>query len=66
MEADVDLREGTESRPAEGDWRLREEEEEGDLDSMWRILCTARVLDWQNPFPHSSHLNGFSFEWMYR
>lgn len=33
--------------------------------SMWRILWTARVRDWQNPFPHSRHLKGFSFEWMY-
>lgn len=33
--------------------------------SMWRILCTANVLDWQNPFPHSVHLKGFSFEWIY-
>lgn len=33
--------------------------------SMCRILCTAKVRDWQNPFPHSPHLNGFSFEWMY-
>lgn len=33
--------------------------------SMWRILWTARVLDWQNPFPHSLHLKGFSLEWMY-
>lgn len=30
--------------------------------SKCRILCTARVRDWQNPFPHSPHLNGFSFE----
>ena len=34
--------------------------------SMCRILCTARVLDWQKPLPHSTHLKGFSFEWMYR
>lgn len=33
--------------------------------SMCRILCTASVLDWQNPFPHSRHLKGFSFEWIY-
>lgn len=33
--------------------------------SRWRILWTASVRDWQNPFPHSVHLNGFSFEWMY-
>lgn len=33
--------------------------------SICKILCTARVLDWQNPFPHSVHLNGFSFEWIY-
>jgi hypothetical protein len=33
--------------------------------SMWRIRCTASVRDWQNPLPHSRHLNGFSFEWMY-
>lgn len=33
--------------------------------SRWSILCTANVLDWQNPLPHSVHLNGFSFEWMY-
>lgn len=29
------------------------------------VLWTARVLDWQNPFPHSWHLKGFSLEWMY-
>lgn len=33
--------------------------------SMCRILWTARVRDWQNPFPHSAHLNGFSLLWMY-
>lgn len=33
--------------------------------SRWRILCTANVRDWQKPLPHSVHLNGFSFEWMY-
>lgn len=33
--------------------------------SMCRILWTANVLDWQNPLPHSEHLNGFSLEWMY-
>lgn len=33
--------------------------------SMCKILCTASVLDWQNPFPHSVHLKGFSFECMY-
>lgn len=33
--------------------------------SMWRIRWTAKVLDWQNPLPHSLHLKGFSFEWMY-
>lgn len=33
--------------------------------SMCRILWTASVLDWQKPFPHSVHLNGFSFEWIY-
>lgn len=33
--------------------------------SMCRILWTAKVLDWQNPFPHSVHLKGFSFEWIY-
>lgn len=33
--------------------------------SMCKILCTAKVLDWQNPFPHSVHLNGFSLECMY-
>lgn len=33
--------------------------------SMCKILCTARVRDWQKPLPHSVHLNGFSFEWMY-
>jgi len=33
--------------------------------SMCRILWTANVLDWQNPLPHSVHLNGFSFEWIY-
>lgn len=32
---------------------------------MWRVLWTARVLDWQKPFPHSWHLKGFSLEWMY-
>uniref|UniRef100_A0A1A9WI13 Uncharacterized protein n=1 Tax=Glossina brevipalpis TaxID=37001 RepID=A0A1A9WI13_9MUSC len=29
------------------------------------ILCTASVRDWQNPLPHSAHLKGFSFEWIY-
>lgn len=33
--------------------------------SMCRILCTAKVRDWQNPFPHSRHLKGFSLEWIY-
>lgn len=33
--------------------------------SMWRILWTANVRDWQKPLPHSPHLNGFSFEWIY-
>lgn len=33
--------------------------------SMCRILWTAKVRDWQNPLPHSRHLNGFSLEWMY-
>lgn len=33
--------------------------------SMCRILWTASVRDWQKPLPHSRHLNGFSFEWMY-
>lgn len=33
--------------------------------SICKILCTASVRDWQNPFPHSVHLNGFSFECMY-
>lgn len=33
--------------------------------SMCRILWTAKVRDWQKPFPHSVHLNGFSFEWIY-
>lgn len=33
--------------------------------SRWRILWTANVRDWQNPLPHSKHLKGFSFEWMY-
>lgn len=23
------------------------------------------VLDWQNPLPHTGHLNGFSLTWMY-
>lgn len=32
---------------------------------MCRVLWTARVLDWQKPFPHSWHLKGFSLEWMY-
>ena len=35
------------------------------LTCMCNVLWTASVLDWQNPFPHSWHLNGFSFEWMY-
>ena len=34
--------------------------------SKWSILWTARVLFWQNPFPQSSHLKGFSLEWIYR
>ena len=34
--------------------------------SIWRILWTAKVRDWQKPFPHSLHLKGFSLEWMYR
>lgn len=33
--------------------------------SICKILCTAKVRDWQNPLPHSVHLNGFSFECMY-
>lgn len=33
--------------------------------SICKILWTANVLDWQNPFPHSVHLKGFSFECMY-
>lgn len=33
--------------------------------SMCKILCTAKVLDWQKPLPHSLHLNGFSLLWMY-
>lgn len=33
--------------------------------SKCNILCTASVRDWQNPLPHSVHLNGFSFEWIY-
>lgn len=33
--------------------------------SKCNILCTANVRDWQKPLPHSLHLNGFSFEWMY-
>ena len=36
------------------------------VSSMWRILWTANVLDWQNPLPHSLHLKGFSFECIYR
>lgn len=32
---------------------------------MCNVLWTARVLDWQKPFPHSWHLKGFSLEWMY-
>lgn len=32
---------------------------------MCNVLWTARVLDWQKPFPHTWHLKGFSFEWMY-
>jgi len=32
---------------------------------MCSVLWTARVLDWQKPFPHSWHLKGFSLEWMY-
>lgn len=35
------------------------------LTCMCNVLWTASVLDWQNPFPHSWHLKGFSFEWMY-
>lgn len=35
------------------------------LTCMCRVLWTARVLDWQKPFPHSWHLKGFSLEWMY-
>lgn len=35
------------------------------LTCMCNVLWTARVLDWQNPFPHSWHLNGFSLEWIY-
>lgn len=30
-----------------------------------KVLWTAKVRDWQKPFPHSSHLNGFSLLWMY-
>lgn len=33
--------------------------------SRCRILCTASVLDWQKPLPHSPHLKGFSLLWMY-
>ncbi len=35
------------------------------LTCMCSALCTANVLAWQKPLPHSVHLNGFSFEWMY-
>lgn len=35
------------------------------LTCMCNVLWTANVLDWQKPFPHSWHLNGFSLEWMY-
>lgn len=35
------------------------------LTCMCKVLWTARVLDWQKPFPHSWHLKGFSLEWMY-
>ena len=35
------------------------------LTCMCNVLWTARVLDWQKPFPHSWHLKGFSLEWMY-
>lgn len=37
----------------------------GRLTCMCRVLWTARVLDWQKPFPHSWHLKGFSLEWIY-
>lgn len=32
---------------------------------MWRLLWTANVRDWQKPLPHTSHLKGFSLQWMY-
>lgn len=47
---------------------LKDLEQTGHLwgdSSMCRILCTAKVLDWQNPLPHSVHLKGFSLLWMY-
>ena len=28
-------------------------------------IWTARVLCWQNPLPHKSHLKGFSSAWIY-
>lgn len=33
--------------------------------SACEARCTANVRDWQNPLPHSLHLNGLSFEWIY-
>lgn len=33
--------------------------------SLCMILCTAKVLAWQNPLPQILHLKGFSFEWIY-
>jgi hypothetical protein len=35
------------------------------LTCWWIDLCTINVLDWQNPLPHTVHLNGFSFECTY-
>ena len=29
------------------------------------IYLCIYLSTWQNPFPHSWHLNGFSLEWMY-
>ena len=29
------------------------------------IYLCIYISTWQNPFPHSWHLNGFSLEWMY-
>lgn len=31
----------------------------------WVILCSASVLDWQNPLPQNSHANGFFVLCMY-